>query len=138
MTVNRRHLRVVNPRSSRAVAYARVSASGSTQPNKFITAQLVAIRGYAHACAYELVEEYVDLGVTGIDDDRPAFTAMIERLLNAESNIGTLIVESSSRFMRNPNEAEFLTEKLRKAGISVVAVKRSYAVGEYSSLGSVQ
>ncbi len=52
----------------RVAIYARVSTSNNQDPET----QLLALREYVRARGFDLVDEYVDVGISGSKERRPA------------------------------------------------------------------
>lgn len=109
---------------SKAVGYARVSTPDQADKDLSLTAQITAIRRYAQERGLELTGEFVERGVSGTDDNRPEFQKMLQIVLRPASDIGTIIVTHSSRFMRNATKARMYKERLVKAGVRVLYVQQ--------------
>ena len=60
--------------TQRIALYARCSTAGQD-----VRVQLDTLRGYAAARRLEVVEEYIDRGVSGARDRRPALDEMMEK-----------------------------------------------------------
>lgn len=105
----------------RALAYLRTSSAtnlaGDSGPR-----QRAAIAEYAKATGLEIVEEFWDAAVSGADplDQREGFA----KLLSAaqELGIGTVLVESASRFARDLIVQETGHALLCRLGLRLVAV----------------
>src|SRR5437867_203826 len=93
---------------TRAVAYARVSSDGQAEKNT-IENQLVAIRDWAESRDIELVEEFLDEGVSGSIpfDERPE----AQRLLDSLDSIDTVIVYCPDRLGR---DTQYALEAMRE------------------------
>src|SRR5690349_14863451 len=106
----------------KAVGYARVSTPDQANKDLSLAAQVAAIRRYAQERGLELIDEFVERGVSGTDDNRPEFQKMLQTVVRAGSDVGTIIVTHSSRFMRNATKARMYKERLAKQGIRVLYV----------------
>ena len=89
----------------RTALYARLSVEDSKNPDcDTIENQINLLREYVKDKPYlQVIEEFVDNGVTGIRFDRPEFNRMIERMRKGE--IDCIIVKDLSRLGRNYLEA---------------------------------
>ena len=73
----------------RAALYARVSTAEQT-----VDPQLHALREYARARGVEVVEEYVDQGVSGSRDQRPALDRLLKDARRRRFDDGTTSTRS--------------------------------------------
>lgn len=97
-----------------AVIYTR-----SASPNKLsINAQLELCREYAKTHGYNVIAEYSDNGYSGMNFNRPEFTAMND----SQDKWQTLIVYSIEKLSRNSNDRYKYTKSLRDAGKELVSV----------------
>jgi hypothetical protein len=102
---------------TKAVAYFRTSSATNVGPDKdSLKRQRAAVVTFAKSAGYEIVEEFYDAAVSGADaiDERPGFAAMLQRLLG--NGVGTIIVETASRFARDLVVQETGWRFLRNAG----------------------
>jgi DNA invertase Pin-like site-specific DNA recombinase len=85
-----------------AIAYMRTSSASGVGANKDSEKrQRHAITTYATGAGFNIVAEFYDAAVSGIDalESRPGFTALLDRI---EGNgVRTVIVEDASRFARD-------------------------------------
>jgi DNA invertase Pin-like site-specific DNA recombinase len=85
-----------------AVAYIRTSSATNVGADKDSDKrQRAAIQAFARANSFDLVEEFNDKAVKGVDpiETRPGFSALLDRI---EGNgVRTVIVEDASRFARD-------------------------------------
>ena len=59
---------------TRVAIYARVSTKGHNQDPE---TQLIALREYAKARGFDVVDEYVDVGISGSKESRPALDRLM-------------------------------------------------------------
>ena len=102
------------------VLYARVSTPEQAEKDLSLPAQLGALRQHCKERGYKVVAEYVEKGVTGRDENRPAFQQMLREVL-AGSEVDAILVYQTSRFIRNVERARALKGALKKKGIRVIA-----------------
>ena len=76
--------------------------------NNSIEAQRVITREYAIKHKYNIVDEYVDNGYSGMLDSRPALNRMIVDILSNKINM--VIVKDISRLTRDKNKTGYFTE----------------------------
>lgn len=108
----------------RVVLYARVSTTEQAERDLSLPAQLSAMRAFAKQRGLTIVEEYVEPGASGTDDHRKVFQQMIGAVSNATSDVSTVLVYHSSRFMRNVATASVYKLRLRRCGVRVVAIRQ--------------
>ena len=99
----------------RAALYARCSTSEQT-----VDLQLDALRDYAKAREFEIVEEYVDEGVSGVKAKRPA----LDRLL-ADAHrrrFDTVLVWKLDHLGRSLSHLIRLVEQLGSLGVDLVSL----------------
>lgn len=106
------------------LAYARVSTKEQAEKGLSIPAQLKAIRSYAKAHSFRVVEEFADLGESAKTADRPEFRKMIKRC-QKDKTIDAVIVHKIDRFSRN--NIDFFAYKaiLKKEGIKLHSVSEN-------------
>jgi DNA invertase Pin-like site-specific DNA recombinase len=107
-----------------AVAYARVSTAEQAEGGMSLDAQLGAMRAHAKQRGLTLLQEYVERGASGTDDDRPEFQRMVDALLAPSNTVGTALVLHTSRFMRDVELARRYKRELKRRGVRVVAVQQ--------------
>ena len=106
----------------KAVAYLRTSSKTNVGPDKDSDKrQLAAIKDYAKAAGFEIVETFYDAAVSGADpvDDRPGFAEMLERLMS--NGARTILVESPDRFARDLMVQLAGHDMLKVKGITLIA-----------------
>ncbi|MBQ3409633.1 MAG: recombinase family protein [Clostridia bacterium] len=91
----------------KAGIYLRLSHEDISENNS-IEAQRTITTEYAKKNKYNVVEEYVDNGYSGMLSSRPAFNRMIVDILNNKINM--VIVKDISRLTRDKNKTGYYTE----------------------------
>lgn len=118
-------------RTTPAIAYARVSTESQAEDELPITAQLEEIRKFASARGMEIVEEFVDAGVTGRTEDRPEFSRLRKIISSGQAYFSAVVVWRSNRFARSARIAQGFRFLLEQKSI------RLYSVTEPEMNGSV-
>lgn len=98
-----------------AVLYARVSSEEQAKKGLSIDSQLEQGRKKAKALGATVVREFVDDGISGRTDNRPAFQEAIEYCEVFSPDY--MIMWSTSRFFRNKLLAAMYKSRLEKAGV---------------------
>lgn len=99
----------------KAVAYLRVSGKAQAGEDRDgLPRQREAIRRFARAQGYEVVEEFRDEGVSGTKEleNRPALAALIDRI--ASNGVRVVITERADRLARNLMVGEVIIRELAK------------------------
>jgi DNA invertase Pin-like site-specific DNA recombinase len=104
---------------SRVAVYARVSTLLGQDPEN----QLIPIRELASNRKFDIVEEFVDIGVSGSKDKRPA----LDRLLKAakQGKFKFLVIYSIDRLGRSTKHLLTLIEELKHLGISIISIREA-------------
>jgi DNA invertase Pin-like site-specific DNA recombinase len=97
----------------RAALYARVSTPGQTPEN-----QLVALRAFAQARGWEAIE-YVDHGISGSKDRRPALDALLAAVRARKVDI--VAVTKLDRMARSTRHLVTLAGEFQALGVDLVA-----------------
>jgi len=98
----------------RAAIYARVSTADQTCEN-----QLIDLRRYCAARGWDATE-YVDTGVSGAKDRRPALDQLVTDARRRK--VDTVVVWRLDRFGRNLRHLITAIEELNAAGVSFVSM----------------
>lgn len=91
----------------KAGSYYRLSHE-DIQENNSIEAQRAIVTEYAKKAGYNIIEEYVDNGYSGMLDSRPGLNRMIADVLT--NKIDMVIVKDISRLTRDKNKTGYYTE----------------------------
>jgi site-specific DNA recombinase len=102
----------------RVAIYTRVSREEQITGYS-LDAQLDACRGYALTQGWEIVNEFVEPGLTGTTDKRPAFQAMIQAALDGDFDV--VLVHKYDRLNRNRFDAVLYKHMLRGRGVMVIS-----------------
>lgn len=101
--------------------YARYSSH--KQNSTSIEAQILEITAYAERLGYTIVEQYIDMAISGKSDDRPEFLRMIED--SSKGKFSRILVYSLDRFARNRYDSARYKAKLKKNGVKVLSAKEN-------------
>ena len=104
-----------------AALYARVS-SDRQDVDLSVSAQLRALRDYAHKNGYLVAREYVDEAESGRIADRPQFQKMLNEASKPEAPFQEILVWKFSRFTRKREHAVAFKAMLRRRGVRVVSI----------------
>ncbi len=108
-------------RPLRAALYLRVSTGRQAEGDVSLPSQRDLTSRYCEREGWTIVDEYVEPGLSGTDDRRPAFQAMIERACDADHPYDVIVVHAFSRFFRDGAAMELTIRKLRKHGVELVS-----------------
>jgi DNA invertase Pin-like site-specific DNA recombinase len=114
---------VASKATTKAVAYFRTSSATNVGADKdSLKRQRQAVEGFASRAGYELVGEFRDEAVSGVDpvDERPGFSAMLERI--AGNGVRVILVETANRFARDLIVQETGWRFLQGLGVTLIAV----------------
>lgn len=111
----------------KAVAYCRVSTDGQVGEDKFgIESQRTQIIEYAEKNGIEIVDWFIDEGISGASLVRPAF----DRLLNGEITnppVEAVIVAKTDRIARDVNIYYYYKAELNKREIEVISTSEDWS-----------
>jgi len=108
--------------TARAALYLRVSSPRSAESDLSIPDQRRQTEGYCVGHGWAVAAEFVEPGISGTDDRRPAFQAMIDAALEKPRPFDVIVVHSFSRFFRDQFQFEFYLRKLAKNGVQLVSI----------------
>lgn len=107
-----------------AALYLRVSTGRQAQNDVSIPSQRKLVTDHCQRQGWIVADEYVEPGLTGTDDNRPAFQAMIERACDPDHPYDVIVVHAFSRFFRDGAVQELTIRRLRKHGVEVVSTSQ--------------
>jgi DNA invertase Pin-like site-specific DNA recombinase len=105
----------------KAFAYLRVSGQGQIDGDGF-PRQEKAIRDYAKANGYEIVEVFKEKGVSGTLIDRPTLAELMVSLEQNGHGIETVIIERVDRLARDLMVQETILDDFKQNSINVISV----------------
>ena len=98
--------------------YARVS-----KQDQNLQTQLVALKDYCQRNNYEIVEQYLDNGISGATDNRPAFNQMLENIRTGKINC--VLVYKLDRIGRSLQHLLNLFEEFKNLGIEFISLTQN-------------
>ncbi len=98
--------------------YARVS-----KDEQNIETQLVALKDYCQRNNYKITETYLDNGISGSTDNRPAFNKMLEDMRNGKINC--VIVYKLDRIGRSLQHLLNLFEEFKNRDIEFISLTQN-------------
>ena len=104
----------------RVALYARVSTKNNGQNPE---TQLVALREYANNRGFNIAEEYVDLGVSGSKDRRPALDRLMKDV--RARTIDAVLVSRFDRFARSTKHLVTALEEFQALGVDFLSLGES-------------
>jgi site-specific DNA recombinase len=111
------------PERVRAAGYLRVSTAEQAAEGFGLEAQESAIRAYCLAQGWELVDLYVDAGVSGAKADRPELGRL---LVDAEAGrFQRVVILKLDRLARSVKDLLALYDRLEQVGVAVASVRES-------------
>lgn len=103
----------------RAVAYARCSRLLNQTPES----QLVHIREFCSQRGYELIEEYVDVGISGAQERRPALDKMMADAKRGRYSV--VICAALDRISRSTKHFLGCFEELRQHNVAIISLREN-------------
>ena len=113
---------MVQLRRDKVLGYVRVSTLRQAEGGISLENQEERIGAYCLARSADLVQIYSDAGASGTDDNRRGLQAMFEHALQPASGIDAIAVYSYSRLFRDHYLLEHYRRKLKRAGVTIIAV----------------
>jgi site-specific DNA recombinase len=113
----------------RVATYARVavglpvSSDAQVGESEAITAQKSEMQDFVSACGWKIVAEFVDIGESGANMDRPGLRAALEAA--EEGRLDILLVRDPSRLSRNLTNTIEIFELLEEMGIDLAFANSS-------------
>ncbi|HMV65388.1 MAG TPA: recombinase family protein, partial [Myxococcota bacterium] len=108
--------------TTRVAIYARCSDTKQAEKELSIPAQVDACRAEAARQGWVVVREFMDEGISGRTDHRPAFQDMIAAAKETPRAFDVILMWELSRFARNREHASFYKNLLRKRGVTIASL----------------
>lgn len=111
----------------RAVAYCRVSTDGQVGEDKFgIASQKDMIREYAKKNGFEIVDWFIDEGVSGTESKRPALSRLLEGEVT-NPPVDAVIVAKADRLARDITLYYGFKAKLADLKLEIISVTEDWS-----------
>ena len=104
----------------RVALYARVSTKNHAQDPE---TQLLALREYVQARGLEVFAEYVDVGISGGKDSRPALNQLMEDA--RKRRFDAVLVARFDRFARSTRHLVLALEEFNALGVDFISLSES-------------
>ncbi len=119
----------------KAVGYCRVSTDGQVGEDKFgIDSQKEQILEYAKRNDYEILEWFIDEGVSGVKESRPAFDKIIYGDVT-NPPYESVIVAKNDRVARDINIYFYYKMMLKKKDIQLISISEDFGqFGVFSNM----
>lgn len=112
----------IRVKSSNCVIYTRVSTKEQADNNMSLETQRKGCESYAQKNSFQILGYFGGTYESAKTDERKHFNNMLTFVKKAKTKISTIIVYSVDRFSRSGANAIYITEQLKREGISVFAV----------------
>ncbi len=106
--------------SKQVILYARVSTDEQARSGYSLAQQIEALRAYAAAEGYEVLEEVVDPGQSGASLERPGMDRV--RDLVATGGVSVVLAQDRDRFAREPAYHYLLRREFEEHGTKIRAL----------------
>lgn len=103
----------------KCAAYARVSTLLGQDPEN----QMVPIRQFAEARSFELATEYIDKGISGAKESRPALDQMVKDARLGKFKV--VIIAGIDRIGRNTRHLLNLIHELNGYGVAIISLREN-------------
>ena len=123
-----------NEKLPTACAYIRVSTEDQAKHGLSLPSQLKAIRTYCKLQAIDLIDVYEEPGLTGTDDNRPQFRAMMDRATSRERPYDIVIIHSLSRFARDLTLQLTSYGRLQRARVELTSITEPFGKGSNGNM----
>ena len=109
----------------KAVIYVRAASGVVANPKDSITGQVQSCMAVAKNLKLQLADAgvYEDIGKSGMSMNRPALTAMLQRV-EKDKSIGAVIVDDMHRLSRNSIDTVTMLMRLFYKGKEVIIAKK--------------
>ncbi|MFM2225337.1 MAG: hypothetical protein RJA07_1539 [Bacteroidota bacterium] len=123
-------------RTNNCVIYTRVSTKEQADKNMSLTTQKKFCDAFAQKNQYNVSGYFGGTYESAKTDERKEFNNMLAFVKKSKEKISTIIVYSVDRFSRSGANAIYITEQLKKQGVSLMAVTQP--TDTTTSSGSLQ
>jgi|694.fasta_scaffold41810_5 site-specific DNA recombinase len=118
----------------KAYAYLRLSVDKENGEAQSLDAQRFELRRYAKANSIDIVQEFVESGVSGRRASRPEFDRMLAMACQGLDEIDAILTYRLDRFTRNQQVWHNSLAALEKADIEFISVSEQFGGGRNSKM----
>jgi len=104
----------------RVAIYARVSTKNNGQNPE---TQLMALREYAKARGFEVFHEYIDIGISGAKEKRPALDQLMDHA--RKRSFDAVLVARFDRFARSTRHLVLALDEFNALGVDFISLSES-------------
>ena len=104
----------------RVAIYARVSTKNNGQDPE---TQLMALREYAKARGFEVFHEYIDIGISGAKEKRPALDQLMDHA--RKRSFDAVLVARFDRFARSTRHLVLALDEFNALGVDFISLSES-------------
>ena len=122
-------------RALRAYCYLRLSVDKEDGKAQSIDAQRSAVHAYAKLHGIQIVEDFIDMGLSGQTDRRPEFRRMVEQATGDAHPVDLVLMYAFSRIARNMRLFFNTLGDLEDAGVEVRSTTEDFGQGRGKRLG---
>lgn len=108
-----------NDQQNKAVVYARCSTLLAQDPES----QLAHLRQFAQARNFLIVSEFVDMGISGVKEKRPALDEMVKAARLGKFKV--VIIAGIDRLARDTRHLLNLINELQGYGVAVISLREN-------------
>ena len=108
----------------KVVLYARVSSHKQAEKDLSISAQLRALRAFAHEQGWTILGEYVDKAISGRTANRPGLRRLLQRV--KRGGVDAVLVWKLDRLARNVEISAAIDGFLRRHGVKLISLHESF------------
>jgi site-specific DNA recombinase len=123
-----------HPRRLRAVGYCRVSTKRQADHQISLEEQQRKVDATCVLRNVDLVETFIEPGLTARADRRPELKRMLEFACDPSNGIDLVIVYAFSRFYRNVTQYLQYKEQLKQAGVRLISATQDISEGPHGEL----
>jgi site-specific DNA recombinase len=122
------------PTRIRAVAYARVSTVRQAETELSLDEQLRKVGAFAELRDAEIVENFIDRGLSGTTETRSEFQRMVKFACNPTNAVKLVLVYNFSRFFRNVTAYLKYRDLFEQAGVKLLSATQDIPEGAAGKL----
>jgi DNA invertase Pin-like site-specific DNA recombinase len=103
--------------SGHTVAYLRTATANPVESRLGLARQQDTCEDFAGSLGVQITRVYLDVGVSGLSEERPALTQLLRDLSSGE--IRRVVIADHARLARNRQLEDRLSQRIRRYGASL-------------------